>query len=81
MCRKGKVMFFDKQEFKKKREKEYQYVREVLDFGWHNTKSAGDGTIPKVRGLLEGLKKSLQKFLVLSMRFQTILELEQCMFV
>ncbi len=34
-------MFFDKEEFEKKREKEYQYVREVLDFGWHNTRSAG----------------------------------------
>jgi len=34
-------MFFDEQEFTKKREKEYQYVREVLDFGWHNTRSAG----------------------------------------
>ncbi len=25
----------------KRREKEYQYVREVLDFGWHNSSSAG----------------------------------------
>lgn len=33
--------FLDQEEFEKKREKEYQYVREVLDFGWHNTKSAG----------------------------------------
>jgi len=41
MYRKGIVIFFDKQEFKKKQEKEYQGLREVLDFGWYNTKSAG----------------------------------------
>ncbi len=34
-------MFLNKEEFERKREKEYQYVREVLDFGWHNTRSAG----------------------------------------